>query len=174
MKKIRVRCEHCGELVRLPEEFASRRGRCPYCGGSFKVPPASVFALDGVECEECGVRLSVSQTLHIVGGRIYCSDCFAEKASQQEPEPLQEVEPEVIPEEPVRSEMRERASLECEKRLANLLLTSNLLTKRQYDRVVALQRRSGESLVSALLSLGVADDADVAALKRDFPAFLHR
>lgn len=35
---MKFRCEKCGQKVRVPEEYAGRRGKCPKCGGVVVIP----------------------------------------------------------------------------------------------------------------------------------------
>lgn len=168
MKTIKIKCFSCGESIRVPEEYASRKGRCPHCGCPLSVPPSAVFALNGVCCEGCGLQLSVSETLHIVGGHIYCSDCSAEKLSHRE-ETHYGQKPDAVKvvrnrrERDARSEVRRRVELECEKRLVQVLIAGNLLTQRQYSRARAVQKERGESLVSILTTLGFVDEMEIAS-----------
>src|SRR4051812_46275665 len=38
---IEVRCGHCGQALRVPENYAAKRGRCKRCGATVEIPAAA-------------------------------------------------------------------------------------------------------------------------------------
>jgi hypothetical protein len=37
-KKLVLRCEHCEERIRVPASYAGRKGKCPGCKGTIRIP----------------------------------------------------------------------------------------------------------------------------------------
>ncbi len=47
---IRFRCHHCQVELHVKDFQAGRRGRCPECGGKFRIPAQDAeFSLDAAE-----------------------------------------------------------------------------------------------------------------------------
>ncbi|MFO0884401.1 MAG: hypothetical protein U0894_09465 [Pirellulales bacterium] len=36
---IAVNCSHCGKTLKVKDEFAGKKGKCPSCNGSIPIPP---------------------------------------------------------------------------------------------------------------------------------------
>ena len=52
---IEFHCEHCGKLIKAPDESAGRRGKCPYCQQSNYIPqPVDESELPPLEPEDEG------------------------------------------------------------------------------------------------------------------------
>jgi hypothetical protein len=169
--------------VRVQEVYAGKAGRCPHCGKKLRVPPLPVFELEGVECEGCGETLSVSETLHIIKGHIYCANCFANqqpelanvKSTSSKEQPTKQFFFEEVADQKgaetqaadksassainARASIRKRVTLECDKRLASAI--QSLISREQYIRVLSVQRETGESVVSAIVNLGIAEEKDI-------------
>ncbi|MCX7703663.1 MAG: hypothetical protein N2234_06140 [Planctomycetota bacterium] len=180
MRAIKVKCISCKRKVLVQESQAGRWGRCPHCSEKMRVPPLVLFEMEGVECERCKEKLSVGETLHIVGGHIYCATCFSGGAIEYEDLACKEeattkrFEAESGMEEQEgdrkrrvsadgggRASIRRRVVLDCEKSLASLLQSQNLLSKEQYSRARTVQRETGEGLISILVNLGYCEEQEI-------------
>ena len=55
---IKILCQSCGRALRARDEFAGKRGECPYCGVVLHVPPSSEepvqAELVGLASSDCG------------------------------------------------------------------------------------------------------------------------
>ena len=48
---IEIHCDHCGKLIKAPDDAGGQRGKCPYCHQSVYVP-----APNAGDDEEIGLR----------------------------------------------------------------------------------------------------------------------
>jgi len=168
---LKLRCPECGGKLRVPEEAAGRQGRCPHCGAQVSIPPAGVLMLEGMECERCGATLSVSETIHVHRGHVYCAACFAEVTMEEDAErtPARRRAVEfktqriLLEDEDARVALRRHAELEADKALGSLLLSQRVVGHEDLLRAQRTVRETGRSLVSVLVSLGLADEKAIGS-----------
>jgi len=165
---VRIRCTNCGGTIRVTREHASRSGRCPHCGATLIVPIAEILALDGRVCSKCGETLRVADVIHIHWGRLLCDVCFAEVLAEEgekfERSVARQIRSAVFDmRETARSALRRHAELECDAKLAQVLLRAGLLDPTTLRGVMASQRKNGKSLVAAVVDAEIASDRAIGA-----------
>ncbi|MBI4576279.1 MAG: hypothetical protein HY722_08465 [Planctomycetes bacterium] len=89
---IEVGCERCKVQLRLREELAGRRVRCPRCRKVFLVPPLADEPVPGVTvvpggagptfCDGCGGTIAAVELRRTVGGKLLCSYCVTERSTR--------------------------------------------------------------------------------------------
>jgi len=144
---------------------AGRAGRCPHCGANMVVPIGEVLSLDGRVCSRCGETLHVADVIHIHWGRLLCDVCFAEvlaeeseKAERREQGAKTAVF-DVL--ETPRSALRRHAELECDAKLADVLIRAGLVDATTLRAVVTAQRNTGKSLAAVLVDSQILSDHDI-------------
>lgn len=164
---VRIRCFECGGTIRVEKGYAGRSGRCPHCGANIVIPPDQILALDGRVCANCGVTLYVAETIHIHWGRLLCDFCYAEVLAEQEEKAdrsSQHTKTAVFnPGETARSALRRHAELECDIKLAQLLMRSGLMDPNTLRALSATQRRTGKSLVSVLVDSNILSEKEIGS-----------
>ena len=152
----------------MTREHASRSGRCPHCGATLIVPIAEILALDGRVCSKCGKALKVADVIHIHWGRLLCDACFAKAVAEAgkkfERSAACHTRSAVFDmRETARSASRRHTELECEVKLAEVLLRAGLLDPATLRGVTASQRKSGKSFVAAVVDADIASGRAIGA-----------
>ncbi len=71
-----VRCRLCSVKLRVPDDLAGRKVRCPNCAGTFQIP-ADPAGADRVLCDGCGGSIAVNEVRREQDGKLLCSACLA-------------------------------------------------------------------------------------------------
>ncbi|MHC4083760.1 MAG: TFIIB-type zinc ribbon-containing protein [Planctomycetota bacterium] len=91
---IEFKCSHCGRSIRVRDDYAGKRGKCPSCGQVIQIPGAPIAgsqkqtAKIRFSCENCGQGFKVSSK-H-AGKQVKCSQCgqgIVVPNVRQEPQP---------------------------------------------------------------------------------------
>lgn len=72
-----VRCRLCSVKLRVPDELAGRKARCPNCGGTFQLPETAE-GVDRILCDGCGGTIAINEVRREVDGKLLCSACLAQ------------------------------------------------------------------------------------------------
>ncbi len=77
-----INCQ-CGKQLRVPDELAGKKIRCPVCGEPRRVPVIDPDGLPAIRfrCQECGKAMQTKQEL--AGRKIHCPICQAVVAIPQ-------------------------------------------------------------------------------------------
>ena len=88
---IRFCCEQCGHRLRVPDQSAGKRGKCPKCGNNVIVPNKSTTIV--LNCASCGLKIGVPRTHAGQKGR--CPNCKNPITVQAEKSPIPKPERDV-------------------------------------------------------------------------------
>jgi hypothetical protein len=193
-------CNRCGARLKVPEKFAGQYGECPQCHSRIKIP-ALPPETEVHFCDNCESTVYATDTAHIHSGKLLCQKCYEEatgvkpgKATEpalsrldvnvpgmvvlkgKEERKTARLLQDVAAKEGFRRETRvfakHRGELACEKELGELLVSKKVITSDQLANARGVQKGSGLSLITVLVSLRFSDEVKIASVLAHETGFL--
>jgi hypothetical protein len=185
-------CNKCGARLKVPEKFAGEYGECPNCQARIKIPALPPEA-EVHFCDNCEGTVYATDTAHIHLGKLLCQKCYEEatglkpkKATEPALERMDVNVPNMVvlrgkeerrtarvlrdaaAKEQFRRETRfiakHRGDLPCEKELGEFLVSKKVITQEQLVNARGVQKNSGLSIITVLVSLRFSDEVKIASL----------
>jgi DNA-directed RNA polymerase subunit M/transcription elongation factor TFIIS len=185
-------CNRCGARLKVPEKFAGQYGECPNCRSKIKIPALPPEA-EIHFCDSCEATIYATDTAHIYSGKLLCQKCYEEVTGKKQRKPTEPALSQMdvnVPDmvvlrgkeerqtarlmrdatakEEFRREMRfyakQRGELSCEKALGELLVSKNVITPEQLAKAREVQKGSGLSMITVMVSLRLSDEVKIASV----------